>query len=62
MGRSADVLRNGVALRIDRDDFFDQLGERSELMRQVFAACVEDDRFTLARWCSAPGSTGSTPM
>ena len=62
MGRSADVLRNGVALRIDRDDFFDLLGERSELMRQVFAACVEDDRFTLARWCSAPGSTGSTPM
>ena len=35
-GRSAEVLRAGVALRIDRDDLFDLLGQRPELMRQLF--------------------------
>jgi AAA family ATP:ADP antiporter len=37
LGKSADVLRGGVALRVDRDDFFDLLGERPELLRQTFA-------------------------
>ena len=36
LGRSAEVLRSGVALRIDRDDLFDLLGQRPELMRQLF--------------------------
>ena len=33
---TADVLRSGVVLRLDRDALFDLLGERSELMRQLF--------------------------
>jgi len=36
LGCSADVLRSGVALRIDRDELFDLLGERPELLRQLF--------------------------
>jgi CRP-like cAMP-binding protein len=34
--RSAQVVRSGVALRTDRDDLFDLLGERPELLRQMF--------------------------
>jgi CRP-like cAMP-binding protein len=37
LGRSADVLRSGVALRIEHEDLFDLLGERPELLRQMFA-------------------------
>ena len=37
LGMSADVLRSGVALRMDREDLFDLLGERPELLRQMFA-------------------------
>jgi hypothetical protein len=37
LGRSGDVLRSGVALRIDHDDLFELLGERPELLRQMFA-------------------------
>ena len=36
IGQSADVLRGGIALRIDREDLFDLLGERPELLRQMF--------------------------
>jgi hypothetical protein len=36
LGKTADVLRGGVALRLDRDALFDLLGERSELLRQLF--------------------------
>ncbi len=36
LGKSADVLRSGVALRIDRDELFELLGERPELLRQLF--------------------------
>ena len=36
LGKSADVLRSGAALRIDRDELFDLLGERPELLRQLF--------------------------
>ena len=32
------VIEPGIALRIDRDDLFDVLGERPELLRQMFAA------------------------
>jgi CRP-like cAMP-binding protein len=36
LGKSAAVVRGGAALRIDRDDLFDLLGERPELLRQLF--------------------------
>jgi CRP-like cAMP-binding protein len=36
LGMSAHVARSGVALRIDRDELFDLLGERPELLRQLF--------------------------
>ena len=36
LGKSAEVLRSGAALRIDRDELFDLLGERPELLRQLF--------------------------
>ncbi|HEU4939015.1 MAG TPA: Npt1/Npt2 family nucleotide transporter [Vicinamibacterales bacterium] len=35
-GKTAEVLRSGVALRLDRDALFDLLGERPELLRQLF--------------------------
>jgi ATP:ADP antiporter, AAA family len=37
LGRSADVLRGGVALKLERDDLFGLLGERPELLRQIFS-------------------------
>src|SRR3954470_4494709 len=36
LGMTADILRPGVALRLDRDDLFDVLSERPELLRQLF--------------------------
>jgi CRP-like cAMP-binding protein len=36
LGKSATVIRSGAALRIDRDELFDLLGERPELLRQLF--------------------------
>jgi AAA family ATP:ADP antiporter len=38
LGRSAAVRTSGSALRIDRDDFFDLLGQRPDLLRQMFSA------------------------
>ncbi len=38
LGMSATVVKPGVALRIRREDLFDVLGERPELLRQIFAA------------------------
>jgi ATP:ADP antiporter, AAA family len=37
LGRSAEVIRPGVALRLNRDALFEVLGERPELLRQMFA-------------------------
>jgi hypothetical protein len=37
LGRSASVTRTGVALRLDHDELLDLLGERPELLRQMFA-------------------------
>ena len=37
IGRSARVEKEGIAMRIDRDDLFELLGEHPELMRQLFA-------------------------
>jgi hypothetical protein len=36
LGKTADVLRSGIALKLDRDELFDLLGERPELLRQLF--------------------------
>jgi len=36
LGKIAEVVRSGVALRLDRDALFDLLGERPELLRQLF--------------------------
>lgn len=38
LGRSAAVRTGGGALKIDRDDFFDLLGQRPDLLRQIFSA------------------------
>jgi CRP-like cAMP-binding protein len=35
-GKTATVLRSGVDLRLDREALFDLLGERPELLRQLF--------------------------
>jgi hypothetical protein len=37
LGRTATVLRGGLALRIDHDPLFDALGANAELLRQMFA-------------------------
>ena len=36
LGKSADIVQSGAALRIDRDELVDLLGERPELLRQLF--------------------------
>jgi hypothetical protein len=38
------VVQSGVALRIAREDLFDVLGERPELLRQMFAAMFRRER------------------
>ena len=38
LGLAATVVEPGIALRIARDDLFEVLGERPELLRQIFAA------------------------
>jgi CRP-like cAMP-binding protein len=48
LGRSADVVRSGVALKIDREDLFDLLGERPELLRQMFAGLFRRERVQAA--------------
>jgi ATP:ADP antiporter, AAA family len=37
LDRSAKVRKSGVTLKIDHDELFDLLGERPELLRQMFA-------------------------
>ena len=36
IGLPAEVRRGGIALRVERDDLFELLGERPELLRQMF--------------------------
>jgi CRP-like cAMP-binding protein len=36
----ASVSRSGIALRIERDDLFDLLGQRPDLMQQLFSALL----------------------
>ncbi len=44
LGRSAKVVRGGVALRIDHDEMFDVMGERPDLLRQMFAGMFRRER------------------
>jgi ATP:ADP antiporter, AAA family len=44
LGRSAKVTKGGLALKIDRDDLFDVLGERAELLRQMFAGMFKREK------------------
>jgi hypothetical protein len=44
LGRSAKVVKDGIALKIDRDDLFDVLAERPDLLRQMFAGLFKRDR------------------
>jgi len=44
LGRTATVVKGGVALKIDREDLFDVLGERPELLRQMFASLFRRER------------------
>jgi CRP-like cAMP-binding protein len=39
-GRTATIVQDGIALRIDRDDLFEVLGERPDLLRQMFAGMI----------------------
>jgi AAA family ATP:ADP antiporter len=41
VGRDATVVKGGMALRIDRDELFELLGDRPELLRQVFAGVMD---------------------
>jgi CRP-like cAMP-binding protein len=36
LSKRAEITRSGVAIRLDRDELFDLLGERPELLRQLF--------------------------
>ena len=45
LGRTATVTRSGVALRLDREDLFSLMGERPELLRQLFAGLFRNEAF-----------------
>ena len=49
LGLSAEVVRAGVALRLDREDLFVQLGERPELLRQIFSGMFSEEARAQAR-------------
>jgi ATP:ADP antiporter, AAA family len=44
LGRSAKIVAAGVALKMNREDLFDVLGERPDLLRQMFAGLFKRDR------------------
>ena len=44
LGRAAKVVADGIALKIDREDLFDVLGERPDLLRQMFAGMFKRER------------------
>ena len=37
VGQSGEITRSGFALKISADDLFELLGDRPDLLRQVFA-------------------------
>jgi ATP/ADP translocase/HEAT repeat protein/CRP-like cAMP-binding protein len=44
LGRAAKVVAGGIALKIDREDLFDVLAERPDLLRQMFAGMFKRER------------------
>lgn len=42
VGRDGQVSRGGTALRIDRDELFEMLGDRPEMLRQLFAGMMDE--------------------
>jgi hypothetical protein len=47
VGQNAQVTAAGLALHIDRDDLFEMLSDRPEMLKQLFAGIME-----------APGQAG----
>ena len=47
LGRSARVVRPGIALRLDRDDLLTLTSERPELLRQLFAGLFRNEAFVM---------------
>jgi CRP-like cAMP-binding protein len=43
LGMSGQAVRRGVALHLDREDLFALLGERPELLRQIFSGIFRAD-------------------
>jgi ATP/ADP translocase/HEAT repeat protein/CRP-like cAMP-binding protein len=43
LGLSAQVVRHGVALRLDREDLFALFGERPDLLRQIFSGMFRSE-------------------
>ena len=41
IGADATVTRSGIALGIDRDDLFELVGDRPEMLRQLFTGVME---------------------
>jgi ATP:ADP antiporter, AAA family len=58
IGRDAVVTRSGIALRIDRDELFELLGDRPEMLRQVFAGVME----IAARESALASATNPSPL
>src|SRR6185436_13278187 len=52
----ATVVKSGVALKTDRDDLFDLLAERPELMRQMFEGMFRLERGQVAEPAAAANS------
>jgi CRP-like cAMP-binding protein len=48
LGLAAKVLAPGIALKVDREDLFSLLGERPELLRQIFSALFRVDTARLS--------------
>jgi ATP:ADP antiporter, AAA family len=48
VGRTATVVQGGTALKIDRDELFELLGERPDLLRQMFAGMMDLSRSSAA--------------
>jgi ATP/ADP translocase/CRP-like cAMP-binding protein/HEAT repeat protein len=48
LGLNAEVVEAGTALRLDRDDLYALLGERPELLRQIFSSMFRVDTARLS--------------
>jgi CRP-like cAMP-binding protein len=57
IGQAADVVRGGLALKLDREDLFDLLSERPELLRQLFEGMFKVGAEAAAPTASLTAST-----